>query len=104
MSVESSLLREAYEWIDARIGEFHRNGLSVEVHIAPGDREKQSVQWMLESTERIGEIILWESGEAELSFAVIQTGEVRPEHRLIDSRSSLEEALDAVLDWVSSAS
>lgn len=103
MSVGSSLLKDAREWIDARLEEIRKVGLLTEVSFAPRDREKQAIQWVLESSERIGEIILWDTGEAELSFASIETGEVRPEHRDIDGAAALEEALSAVFNWVSIA-
>ncbi|MER7131845.1 hypothetical protein [Streptosporangium saharense] len=46
-------------------------------------------------------LVLWDTGEAELGFALVETGEVRPEHRDIDGPASPEDASKAVLDWVS---
>ncbi|WP_329138317.1 hypothetical protein OG552_30345 [Streptomyces sp. NBC_01476] len=94
------MLQDAREWIDAQSDVIRQNGLLLEVNSSPEDRVKQSIQWVLEGPERIGEIILWETGEAEISFASIGTGEVRPEHRDIQTASELESALTAVFDWV----
>lgn len=101
MSVGSSLLRDARAWIDAHLGEIRENGLLSEVKTSPKNRPKQSIWWILEGDERMSEIVLWDTGEAELSFALIETGEIRPEHRDIDGPATLEDALKAVLDWVS---
>lgn len=101
MSVGSSLFRDARAWIDAHLGEIRENGLLSEVNASPTYWDKQSIWWRLEGDERMSAIILWDTGEAELSFALIETGEVRPEHRDIDGPAALEDALKAVLSWVS---
>nr|WP_159393562.1 hypothetical protein [Streptomyces sp. TN58] len=72
----------------------------MEINNSPVDRDLRSIQWILESSDKFGEIILWESGEAEVSFAVIETSEVRAEHRAITSRAELEDVLTEVLQWV----
>ncbi|GAA1717097.1 hypothetical protein GCM10009765_77030 [Fodinicola feengrottensis] len=99
MPVDPSLLQGARNWIDAHSEAVRQSGLLVEINPSPKDRPKQSIQWVLEGPDRIGEIILWETGEAELSFASIKSGEIRPEHRSIKSASELEMALVAVLNW-----
>ncbi|MFF4986661.1 hypothetical protein ACFY19_05700 [Streptosporangium saharense] len=101
MSVSPSLLRDARDWIDTRLGEIRQNGLLEKVNSSPESRPKQCIWWALEGDERMSEIVLWDTGEAELSFALIETGEIRCEHRDIDGSPALEDALQAVLDWVS---
>ncbi|MFE0681211.1 hypothetical protein ACFW17_10435 [Streptomyces sp. NPDC058961] len=76
----------------------------MEINHSPADRDPRSLQWVLESPDKFGEIILWESGEAEVSFAVIETSEVRAEHRDIASPTELEGVLTEVLRWVISSS
>ena len=104
MPLGTSLLVSAQEWIDARSDEVHRSGVAMEINNSPVDRDPRSIQWILESSDKFGEIILWESGEAEVSFAVIETSEVRAEHRDIASPTELEDVLTEVLQWVISSS
>jgi hypothetical protein len=100
MPIGVSLLVSAQEWIDARSEKVRRSGVAMEVNNSPTDRDPRSIQWILESSDKFGEIILWESGEAEISFAVIETSEVRAEHRNITSLMELEDVLTEVLEWV----
>ncbi|MFD7537626.1 hypothetical protein [Streptomyces sp. NPDC059819] len=76
----------------------------MEINHSPADRDPRSLQWVLVNAAKFGEIILWESGEAEVSFAVIETIEVRAEHRDIASPTELEGVLTEVLRWVISSS
>ncbi|WP_420718791.1 immunity protein TriTu family protein [Streptomyces sp. TN58] len=100
MPLGVSLLASAQEWIHACSDEVRQSGVAMEINNSPVDRDLRSIQWILESSDKFGEIILWESGEAEVSFAVIETSEVRAEHRAITSRAELEDVLTEVLQWV----
>ncbi|MGW9278518.1 immunity protein TriTu family protein [Embleya sp. NPDC055612] len=94
----------AQKWIDARSDEVRQSGVAMEINYSPIDRDPRSLQWILESSDKFGEVILWESGEAEVSFAVIETSEVRVEHCDIESSMELENVLTQVLQWMISSS
>lgn len=72
----------------------------MEINESPIDWNPRSIQWILEAPDRLGQIILWDGGEAEIDLAVIDTGEIRASHRDIGSSAELEDVLTGLLRWV----
>lgn len=58
------------------------------------------MRWILEGPERIGQVVIWGDGQAEIDLAEVGTGEVRTQHRRADDHDGLVAILESVLDWV----
>ena len=79
--------------------EAHRESMTVRgLVLAPGTspldgRDKRSVWLDVESAEHLGQLIDWDTGEAELEFADVPTGGISAQHRRIETRADLDQAL-----------
>lgn len=77
------------------------NGIQVALLEPPEDAQKQSLTVVLDSPERFAQITVWETGEVELEFAEVASGETFHEHQQIADSPGLQEALDRLTDWTS---
>ena len=76
-------------------------GLTVKLGASPEDsRDKPSLCLDIDSPSRLGQLILWSSGEAELQLANMASGKVVTRHYDITSRTALDDALESLLAWV----
>jgi hypothetical protein len=67
----------------------------------PEDRDPRSAWLDLDSEHRVGRLILWETGAAELSVGDVETGEMATEeHREITSTLGLQDAIQSLIAWV----
>lgn len=98
---DAELLERVRSWANERRERFP-DGLSLELKESPKDRDPRSVQMTLDGGARVGELVVWGNGMAELSYGDFETGVIRPEHRDIASPADLESALDALLEWSTS--
>lgn len=96
----SDLLNAAQESIRAIESALINQVIASEVKSSPEGRKPRSIRWILEGPEVMGQIVLWEDGQAELDLADMSTGDVKTEHRNIEDQKGLEGALIAVRDWV----
>lgn len=98
MSAEPGLFVQ----LEALINEMTASAAGLELRLSRGplERSKRSYVLRAESTERLGEMILWESGEVALSMADVASGEVEQQHWNISGRVGLEHAIKTLLAWV----
>ncbi|MGW1208083.1 immunity protein TriTu family protein [Streptomyces sp. NPDC002499] len=76
-------------------------GITTELRHSPRDgRDKNSAWLTIEADNRIVQITVWSTGETELDFADLNSGDHRPEHRDLQTEQELHVVLGAVLDWV----
>ena len=75
-------------------------GFTVELTESPADRDPRSVWLVLESDDKIAELIVWTSGMADLSAADVESGEVVKLHREIDDLAGFPAVLDLLQDLV----
>jgi hypothetical protein len=54
----------------------------------------------LTSAERIGQLVIWDTGEAELSMADAASATVTEEHREITSGIGLRDATETLVAWL----
>ena len=76
------------------------SGFTVELTESPDDRDPRSVWLVLESDDKIAELIVWTSGMADLSAADVESGEVVKLHREIDDLAGFPAVLDLLQDLV----
>jgi hypothetical protein len=76
-------------------------GIRVDLLKSPEDFQKQSLTVILDSHERLAQITVWETGEAELEFAQVSSAEILQEHQEIAGSADLQESLNRLSAWVS---
>lgn len=98
-------LDELRAWFVDQQSALTLRGLTVKLGVSPeGGRDKPSLCLDIDSPSRLGQLILWVSGEAELQLADVASGEVILRHLDITSRAALDDALESLLAWVTRAS
>jgi hypothetical protein len=76
-------------------------GITTELRHSPRDGRVKNSAWLtVEAGNRIVQITVWSTGETELDFADLNSGDHRPEHRDLQTEQELHVLLGAVLDWV----
>lgn len=97
------LFDELRNWFFIHQAEMRASGLECRLGESPDDGRDKSALWIdIDSATRVGQLILWSSGEAELAVASIGSSEpVINEHREITSQLGLDDALGSLLAGVS---
>jgi hypothetical protein len=76
-------------------------GITAELRHFPADGRLKNSTWLTaESGNRVIQFTVWSSGEAELDFVDLASGDNRPEHRDLQTEQELHVLLGSVLDWV----
>jgi len=101
---EEDVLDELRSWFIARKTALAQAGYKADLVESPAAREKRSVSVTIASARRIGQLVLWSSGEAELGMADVASGEVTEEHREITSEIGLRDATMTLMAWLVSLS
>lgn len=76
-------------------------GLSVAVDPPRADRSKTAVSLSIDTRRLVSQLIVWNTGEAELMRADVLSGADSDELRQIESRADLDRALSDLLAWTS---
>ncbi|MFE5557926.1 hypothetical protein [Streptomyces sp. NPDC056544] len=98
MLTGADLLQSLKSWVAANESQLRENGFDVDLTESPEDYDPRSVQLILETDERLGELALWSNGMAELQVAEVASGDVVREHREITSHIDLASSLAALTD------
>jgi hypothetical protein len=101
MSEGQDLLGDLRQWFASRKIGLAERGFQVNFAESPSDRDKRSVSVTVASSQRIGRLVLWINGEAELSMGDVGSGAVTEEHREITSKIGLRDATETLVAWVS---
>lgn len=92
-----------FDELRRRIAELSANlasyGIQVDLLESPEDFQKQSLTVILDAPERLAQVTIWETGEAELEFAQVSSGETFHEHKEISDLAALQETIDLLTDW-----
>jgi hypothetical protein len=104
MTDETDMLTDLREWFDDRRGGLADLGLEAEFAESPPDRVKRSASLMIASPSRIGQLVVWDTGEAELTLGDVGSDELMEEHREITSRLGLQDATQTLLAWLEAGS
>lgn len=100
MLARSDLLGFAQDWISRKQAVFAELGISSEVELSPPDRDPRSVSWVFEGPFHGGQIVIWADGQSEMDLADMESGEIRSEHRWIESEIVLISILGSIYNWV----
>ncbi|MEU5417746.1 immunity protein TriTu family protein [Streptomyces sp. NPDC020667] len=76
-------------------------GITAELRHSPEDGRLKNSAWLTaEAGNRAIQITVWNSGEAELDFMDLSSGDNRPEHRDLQTEQELHALLGSALDWI----
>lgn len=86
------------DWLTANEEQLTHLGYSASIDQGNPSADDVSAYIDPESPRALGQIILWESGEADLRAGTKGSDELRlDEHRMISRREDLDEAMEALL-------
>ncbi len=100
MTAQISVLDDLRAWFVTHEASLASDGYHVEFKESPLGRAKLSASVLLSSAERIAQLVIWETGEAELSMGDVSTGAVLEEHREITSEIGLRDSAETMLAWL----
>lgn len=104
MTEHFAVLDEFAQWIETHRASLTERGLLLASGASPEDGRTKRSRWLdLEGSRRLGRLVLWDTGEAELELADATTGTVNAQHHQIDTRADLERAVLSLRDWVAAA-
>ena len=101
MTEAFAVVDEMMAWIDRNRESLIARGLTVAVDPPRAGRSKTAVSLSVDARHLISQLIVWDTGEAQLMLANALSGEDSDEYRRIDSRVDLDEALAELLAWTS---
>nr|WP_229842930.1 hypothetical protein [Streptomyces tanashiensis] len=68
---------------------------------SPEDGRPKSSAWLtVETGDYLAMLIVWSSGEAELEYGNLDSGQTHQEHRDFRSQEELLDSIQTVLGWV----
>lgn len=100
MTGHLEMLNALEDWLKEKEPELAGSGYQVRLTKSPPDRLNPSASLMIESAIRIGQLIVWASGEAQVGLAEIESGSVSDEHKKISSVAELRETAESLLRWL----
>lgn len=98
------MLADLRAWVEGRSAGFADRGLQAEFTESPLDRAKRSASVMIASPSRISQLVVWNTGEAELTLGDVGSDTVVEEHREITSQIGLQDATQTLLEWLKASS
>jgi hypothetical protein len=101
MTGEFEVLRSMMAWIARNQGSLMARGLLVVVAPPRAGRPKQAVSLSVDSGHLISQLVVWDTGEAQLLRANALSGEDTDECRQVGSQAELDRALADLLAWTS---
>ncbi|MFJ2214282.1 hypothetical protein ACIQVO_09515 [Streptomyces sp. NPDC101062] len=88
-------------WFAKNEAVLRTRGITAELRHSPEDGRLKNSAWLTaEAGNRAIQITVWNSGEAELDFVDLGSGDNRPEHRDLQTEQELHVLLGSGLDWV----
>ncbi|MEV4743587.1 hypothetical protein [Streptomyces sp. NPDC049555] len=75
-------------------------GITGDIQQSPADgRTKTSAWMMLERDDHIGALIVWSSGEAELEYGDVVSGQLQQRHLDLHTFPDLLDVIESLLEW-----
>lgn len=95
------LLSALRRWGASREEELRADGMVVELHSSGPERDKPAGWLIVEGDAAVGQLTVWNTGEAAVECAAVQPGSVvRCEHHDLASTAELHAVIDRLLQWV----
>jgi hypothetical protein len=90
---DSNLLAALETWFAEHVDDMAARGVQMSLSHSPADHPKASMSLDMDSENSVGQIVVWDSGEAEIQYGDVATGQVEHVHRDLASREDLMDAL-----------
>lgn len=102
---DTDMLQALRNWFTANQPDIHEQGLTGELHDSPRNGHgKQAVYLDIDAPKSMARIIVWNTGEGELTMLDIDSGEnLLVEHHEFRSASALDAALNRLVNIMASA-
>jgi hypothetical protein len=101
----TNLLEHLQAWTEENASGLSAKGVHLSLTHGPAERDKKSAWVDVESSTRSVRLVVWGSGEADLSVGDVAAGAViADEHLEISSRFGLEQALRSAVAWAADES
>ncbi|MFE3526488.1 hypothetical protein ACFXOD_33725 [Streptomyces sp. NPDC059161] len=89
-----------HAWFTENEEQLRSRGVTGHVQQSPDDGRPKTSAWMTVETDGyVAELIVWDSGEAELACADWASSQIREEHRDLRTPAELLDAIEALLEW-----
>ncbi|MEV5678889.1 hypothetical protein AB0L68_27520 [Streptomyces sp. NPDC052164] len=89
-----------HTWFTKNAGQLRSRGILGDIQRSPDDgRPKTSASMTLENDDHGAVLIVWSSGEAELEYVNLASGQSRQEHRDLRAPGELLDAIGTILEW-----
>jgi hypothetical protein len=94
------LFAAARDWLEDHADGLSALGIDYEVNDSPGVPERRPIWIVMESADRLSEVILWPYGHAEVQFAATATGmEPNTMHEL-STAAEVGAVLESLQAWM----
>jgi len=97
---EINYLDLLHVWFDAKRTFLRSRSVDAEVELSERDGEAIAIRVILESKAKMGEIIVWDNGMAELQLGSVVTGEVTTKSQSLSSGGELQSYEEQLLGWM----
>lgn len=96
----AAILPRLKQWHVDHRDELTAAGLTTRLRESPPEWPKASISLEIDGGRRLSQLIVWDSGEAELDLADLDTGVHVPQHRIIATPNDLDDLLSQQLTWL----
>ncbi|PJE99442.1 hypothetical protein CUT44_04670 [Streptomyces carminius] len=98
--VSAELPKRLQAWFAEHEERLQSCGITGDVQRSPEDGRTKTSTWMtLETDDCVAVLIVWSSGEAELEYGDVATGQVRRQHRDLCTSQDLLDAIETIRAW-----
>lgn len=94
MTVHEFLFPALRAWVEVRRESLAAEGVALDLDESRSGWVKASIALAVDGPDAVGQLTVWENGEAELEYGAVATGQVVAEHRSLASVEDLHRALD----------
>jgi hypothetical protein len=96
----NDVISDLKAWFEDRKTTLIDLGLRADFNDSPSGRAKRSAVLTVASAQRIAQLVVWETGEAELSLGDVGSKDVVEEHREITSKIGIRDATETLMAWL----
>jgi hypothetical protein len=99
--ISAELPQSLQAWFAEHEDRLQSCGITGAIQQSPEDGRTKTSTWMtLENDEYVAVLIVWSSGEAELEYGDVATGQVRQQHRDLCTFQDLLDAIETIREWI----
>ncbi|MEV7383220.1 hypothetical protein [Streptomyces lydicus] len=97
--MEQDFIAQAQAWISLENVRVPTLAAISKVESSPDQNSPRSVSWILDGSDFMAQVVLWESGSFEADLAEVATGRVQTNSGKLGDVIEVESLLGAARDW-----